>query len=502
MKNMKKINCNKLSFEDCEMTILRMAVNKAEENSSRRLVSSADIKHIIEIVENFIRRNHLICYGGTAINNILPPKDQFYDKSIEIPDYDFFSAYALNTAIKLADEYYEQGFQDVEAKAGQHHGTFKVYVNYIPVADITQIPPAIFNSIKMDAITVHGILYAPPNFLRMSMYLELSRPDGDTSRWEKVLFRLNLLNKNYPLTGNNMTNCDIQRTLHTAHKNQSEIFDVIFDALVDNESIFFGSFATSVYIDADKKAKAKVKLIENRIPDFDVISNSPKDEAYNIKSRLEDIGCKHVTCVKHDPIGEVIPLHYEIKIGSDTVAFLYKPLACHSYNKIHVEGYQKLVYIATIDTMLSFYLAFLYSNQPYHNAFSDRILCMCKIMFDIQKKHRVDQSGVLRRFSIDCYGQQETIIKMREHKAQMHEKLLLAKHSKEYQEWFLNYVPAKDINNKNINNKNKKGINKNKNGINKHSIINKNKRRPFNKTFNNKKKYMHNRNRTHKLSIY
>ena len=47
---------------------------------------------------------------------------------------------------------------------------------------------------------VAGILYAPPNFLRMAMYLELSRPAGDVSRWEKVLKRLILLNKHYPLS--------------------------------------------------------------------------------------------------------------------------------------------------------------------------------------------------------------------------------------------------------------------------------------------------------------
>lgn len=37
------------------------------------------------------------------------------------------------------------------------------------------------------------------------MYLELSRPNGDITRWEKVLKRLNLLNKNYPLKA---ANCD------------------------------------------------------------------------------------------------------------------------------------------------------------------------------------------------------------------------------------------------------------------------------------------------------
>ena len=52
-----------------------------------------------------------------------------------------------------------------------------------------------------DAIQVANIFYCPPNYLRMAMYLELSRPDGDVSRWEKVLKRLTLLNKHYPMKG-------------------------------------------------------------------------------------------------------------------------------------------------------------------------------------------------------------------------------------------------------------------------------------------------------------
>ena len=40
---------------------------------------------------------------------------------------------------------------------------------------------------------INGIQYAPPNFLRMNMFIELSRPAGDVSRWEKVLKRMILL---------------------------------------------------------------------------------------------------------------------------------------------------------------------------------------------------------------------------------------------------------------------------------------------------------------------
>ena len=151
-------------------------------------MQSPELKKIISIVENFLKLKGQICYGGTAINNILPAQDQFYDKNIEIPDYDFFSMTPLEDAKELADIYYKAGFEEVEAKAGVHYGTFKVFVNFIPVADITLLSPELFKNLKREAIRVAGILYSPPNYLRI-------RPDGDTSRWEKVLKRITLLTR-------------------------------------------------------------------------------------------------------------------------------------------------------------------------------------------------------------------------------------------------------------------------------------------------------------------
>ena len=173
------------NFEELELKILRDSIDKAEEREKRKK-NGPEIQDIINIVEDFIRKKKLICYGGTAINNILPQEDQFYDRDLEIPDYDFFSPNALNDAKELADIYAKK-YDEVEAKAGIHFGTYKVFVNYIPVADITYMNIELFKAIEKDSISVGGILYTPPDYLRMSMYLELSRPEGDVSRWEKVL---------------------------------------------------------------------------------------------------------------------------------------------------------------------------------------------------------------------------------------------------------------------------------------------------------------------------
>lgn len=423
-----------MSFEECELAILRSAVDKAEERQGRKEANSPDIKRIISIVENFLRKKKAICYGGTAINNILPKQDQFYNKDIEIPDYDFYSFNALNDARELADIYVKEGFVEVEAKSGQHYGTFKVFVNFIPVADITMLPKELFNAIKKDAIKISGILYAPPNLLRMGMYLELSRPAGDVSRWEKVMKRLTLLNKHYPLTANQCSHVDFQRKMDD-DKKADEIYENVQKTLVDQGVVFFGGYAISIY------ARYMPKHLQRKlqkIPDFDVLSEEPLVTAQIVKERLNDINIKNVKIIKRPSVGEIIAPHYEIRVGNDTVAFIYEPLACHSYNIVKEGGYD--VKVATIDTMLSFYLAFLYADRPYYD--KDRILCMSKYLFEVQAKNRLAQKGVLRRFSINCMGHQETIEEMRAEKAEKFKELKDKKKTPEYDSWFLRYRPT------------------------------------------------------------
>ena len=434
---MKNNICKQLSFSDCELVILRSAVDKAEKKRGSKIVNSNEIKAMIDIVERFIRDKKLICYGGTAINNILPKKDQFYNKDEEIPDYDFFSYNALADTKQLCDIFYKNGFVEVEGKAGQHHGTYKVFVNFIPIADITYMHKELFNVLKKDSIKVAGILYPSANYLRMSMYSELSRPDGDISRWEKVLKRLSLLNNNYPLISNNCGSDIFQRQMENM-ENSSEIYTNVKQTLIDQDVVFFGGYALSLY---SKYMPHHHKGQLSKIPDFDVISENPPMLAEIIKEKLENIGIKHVKIIKHPPVGEIILESYEITIRHDglfdSIVFIYKPIACHSYNTIKDDG--NVLKVATIDTMLGFYLAFLYANRKYYN--NDRIMCMATFLFQVQQQNRLEQKGVLKRFSINCIGHQETVEEMRAHKSEKYQELKNKHNSKEYDEWFLRYRP-------------------------------------------------------------
>jgi len=302
--------------------------------------------------------------------------------------------------------------------------------------------------VKKKSVRVSGLLHVDPNFLRMSMYSELSRPGGDTSRWEKVLKRLVLINQYHPIDTTKTKCNDIKLKIgdKLSKNTNKEVYNTVKDTLINQGVVFFGGFAITQYTNyMPKKKSAEVPLYLTA--DFDVISHNPEMTAEIVLERLMDIGITNCKINKREGVGEIIPLHYEIQVENKRIAFIYKPIACHSYNTIKIDGH--LVKIATIDTMLSFYLAFLYSDRPYFKNYSDRILCMAEFLFDVQSKNRLKQNGLLKRFSINCYGHHQTVEEIRAEKSAKFKEIKDKRGSLEFEEWFLNYRPGnKDVLNK------------------------------------------------------
>ena len=242
------------------------------------------------------------------------------------------------------------------------------------------------------------------------------------------------MNKHYPLTAKQCMQVDFQREMSDKVHGQ-EIYETVKETLINQSVVFFGGYAISLY---SKYMPKELQKQLKKIPDFDVISSEPETTAEIIKERLKDINIHNIKIIKRPGISDVIPEHFQIEVGKDTVAFIYKPIACHSYNHIFMKG--RTIRVATIDTMLSYYLAFLYTGRNYYDV--DRILCMAQFLFDVQQKNRLEQKGLLKRFSINCYGHQETREEMRAEKSAKFKELKDKKGTKEYEEWFLTYRPA------------------------------------------------------------
>ena len=272
----------------------------------------------------------------------------------------------------------------------------------------------------------------------MSMYLELSRPKGDVGRWEKVLKRLILLNKHYPIKEYDCKNTVVGRNFYKKTKKVKErnIYNALKKICIQAGVVFFGSYAFNLY---SRYMPNYLKNLKSKAADFDIIAINPLKAVQYIKYELKALNILNVNYVKHDEVGEIIPVHYELKIGKETIAFIYEAKACYSYNEIYSKKENANIKVATIDTILYFYLSFLFSNRKYYD--KKRLVCLAQFLFVLQQKNRLKQVGLLKRFSISCYGEQETLDSIRSHKAEMYNKLSKKKGTREYNEWFLKYSP-------------------------------------------------------------
>lgn len=430
--------------EDDGLKIINNTIEKMNEINNKTFKykkneEKQDILNILNVLNEFIKNKKLICYGGTAINNILPKKHQFYNYNLDIPDYDIYSTNALEDSKEIADIFSKKGFSNVEVRTSIHTGTYKVSVLFIPIMDITNIDISTFNNMKKDSVVIDDIIYAPINYLRMSMYKELSRPNGQISRWEKVFKRLNLLNKSFPMKNKNcykMKFDDFKDYSEEKIIEEENIFENVKNVFINNKSVFIGEFACSLY--GKYMSKEKNNFINKRKRfHIEILSVDPSSDIKLIFEKLKKYKY-NITFKSHNEIGSIIKKHYEIYINDIPICLIYYSDSCYNYNTIKHEN--KDIKVATIDTIMTFLLAEYYTGRSYYD--NDKILCIAQYLFIIQNKYKIAKKGLLKRFNLDCIGYEETIQDKRIKKSLKYNILKNKKDSKEYKKHFFRYNPT------------------------------------------------------------
>jgi hypothetical protein len=393
-------------------------IEKAEDRIAYDAANDPGIKKILHTVREFIEKRRVLCYGGTAINNLIPNKaDKFYDPNYDIPDYDFYSEQPQLHAMELADIFHSQGFKSIEVKPGAHLLTFKVFVDFTGVADITYLDPAIFKRLWKENIVKEGIHYVSPNFLRMSMYLELSRPRGDVSRWSKVYDRLMLLNKYYPV------GCPPHK-----EKDPTQVTDAerqsIEHVLQTKSLILLGLHAANLH------SSKRTNVWE--VP-IDILA-TPDNYDMAVKVFTEIFAGRDAKAHAHPAYAELLPEHADIE-GANGFVYcrIFKTNACHSYHQLR-SGMK----VASIPTLLQFFFAFVYADAHYIEGYDqNRIICICQRLMDLA-------ASTKRRYKLltplDCLGHQETLVEMKSHTGELRESL--PKKSDEFMKFFFTYKPG------------------------------------------------------------
>ena len=403
---------------------IEKAASIAQDQIDKENAKDPVVVKSLSIVENFIKKNRVLCYGGTAINNLLPKEDQFYDPEKDIPDYDFYTATPQFHAMEIADQLTNAGFKSVEVKPGVHLGTFKVFSEYIGVADVSHLDKPIFDTLWKQSIEKNGIHYVPPNFLRMGVYLELSRPKGYVERWKKVYSRLQLLNKHYPMT------CPKDHDELSDFYISPETKSTLEKILIKENAILLGFNGVSLQ---KKGSKGEWQLPLDILVTPETTERTAKlfEDAMNKKGSVE---------VKAYPAyGELLPAHMDIEDKKTGLVLIrvYETTACHSYHKT-----TRGLFVASIPTLLQFFLAITYAPDHFLEDIPEqRFLCAAQHLVEL-----ANEKAHARRYRlltpITCIGKQKTLIDMRVEKSELFEKLGKNRSSAEFLEYFFTYTPT------------------------------------------------------------
>jgi hypothetical protein len=367
-------------------TRLDKAINKAQEILDYESAHNTEILQALDIVKHFIQQKQRVCYGGTAMNALLPKKDKFYDPDYDLPDYDFLTPDAESDVKDLVNALKNAGFNDVYNRVGVHEGTKKILVNYIAVADITQVDKDIYNIYVKNSKTIDGLMYTNENMLRMMMYLELSRPRGEVERWKKVFERLQLLNIHFPIK-----RCNKKHTQKIVPSKEK-----ILQFVISRQRVLANVELEQLY----KRSLSIKHITYSHSEHGPLLFYSPdiKKDAFDLKHILNNSSTK---LTYYNGKGDFLPSRIHVTESNVLTAILIEETACHSFNNIYTKD-KRLLHIASLETIITLHLSFHYFNKYYKTYLCDVGRCIHTYgLLVSSKKSKFDV------FPINCSGYQK-----------------------------------------------------------------------------------------------
>jgi len=367
-------------------TRLDKAISKAEEILDYESAHNTEILQALDIVKHFIQRKKRVCYGGTAMNALLPGKDKFYDPDYDLPDYDFLTPDGDSDVKELVNVLKNAGFNDVYNRVGVHEGTKKILVNYIAVADITEVEKDIYNVYVKYSKTIDGILYTNENMLRMMMYLELSRPRGEVERWKKVFQRLQLLNKHFP-----NKKCTVKHFQKEVRNKET-----VLNFVISRQRILANIELESIY----KRSLVNKNITYNLSQYGPLLFFSPdiKKDAFDLKFLLNK---SNIKLIYYNGKSDFLPARIHVLENNSLMAMIIKENACHSYNNIYTKD-KRLVHIASLESLITLHLSFHYFNKYYKS-----LLCDIGKCIHTHELLASSKKSNLEAFPVNCSGYQK-----------------------------------------------------------------------------------------------
>lgn len=380
---------------------LKEAVEIAEERAAYESAHDEELLKALGIVEAFIKRKKRVCYGGTAMNAILPSAKRFYDPEMDLPDYDFYTPDLDGDVEALVKDLQEAGFKEVYHRVGIHEGTKKILVNFVAVADISAIEPELFAVFLKRAIVKGGVPYTDPDILRMMMYLEISRPKGQVARWEKVFERLQLVNQTFPVKVGKGGGGGAGRCKEGGAAIPEDVQHAILNFIVTNQRVLCNGALISTFVQGIRYGDAIYEIRRGGALLF--TSSQAKEDALQLRRLLKGMG--EVRLFVHRARGEIVPERYEVRVNGRIACLIVTEVACHAFVNVPLED-GRVVHVGSLEFLITLYLSLHIFTKHSRDILGQNAMCLVAKWVDLAMENYLSEKSQFPPFSLNCHGHQ------------------------------------------------------------------------------------------------
>jgi hypothetical protein len=366
-------------------------------------------KLIFDLVTQFVETKHLIAYGGIALNNILPKSKKIYGK-YDVPDYDCLSYKAKEHSIELVNLLYENGIEYTEVRPAVHEGTFKVFANFVAVADFTQISEKLFlrlTKMSEDERQIHKandnprLTIVPLHIIKHYLLKEFARPEGSIYRWRKLIERYKRLEDAYypePLKENTIT---AKKGTYTDNPHLEKLINDLDDVIRLRQFPLVGSHAIKILT-------GKFARVDEFFSVFDILAKNPHETYKNIFSFIEyDHQEIKIIVSKRFYHPEILPRRIRVFAKVRGQKELFKLMTIidtetNCYSTIKRNGYL----LGSPFTILQLLYAYMIIYRVYEEP---RISEYVQMMINTLEYHIKMKAVMQELFSTECYGHEKTL---------------------------------------------------------------------------------------------
>jgi hypothetical protein len=401
-------------YREKDIEAINENIYKIMDEASKKQLETLEptIKEFHEIMKDimdFIREKKRIVYGGYGLNILIKNRnkeDVIYDY-YKVADTEFFSYTPVTDIVELCDYLYKKGHKYVQAKDAGHAETYKIFVNFINVCDVSYMPKYIFDN--MPIIKEDGYLIIHPHMMLLDKFRMFNNPMTASWRFDKEVKRTNLILKYFPLV-------KIDCTLNKIDFNKDVLDFVRKNVLTKyNRTIITGYYAY-YYFMYKSKLEGDDEGIELYVPYYDVICEDLIKDGKSIYEDLKNEFGNDITFKEFYPFfqfhGRRISFYYK----NNLILTLFDNFGlCYPYLYLEKKKLNISSFLLTLMYLMFLEFRYLINKEKID---MENHKCMISNMVEARYKF-LDENGLtvlddtpFKDFVLTCIG--KTIDPMRE----------------------------------------------------------------------------------------